>query len=299
MRAGARRGVALRATLIVVALGLAGGAAAADALVLTDAAHHEIRLEQAPRRVVTQMPSLTEIVCALGECARLVATDRYSDWPASVRSLPKTGGLDDAAIEAIVSLKPDVVLLAHATRVTDRLRELGVRTFDVDTQSYADIARSIGLVGRLLGVPERANALAHDIAAAVDAVAATSAARLRGRPPSVYYEIDAGPYAAGPGSYIGELLARAGARNIVGPGLGPFPKLNPEYVVSRDPDVIFISEHESADLGGRPGWASLRAVREHRVCSFPPAVSETIMRPGPRVADGLRALADCLARVAP
>ncbi len=296
----ARRGRRGAATLAILAGVLAAApACAAQALVLTDATRHELRLEHAPERIITQMPSLTEMVCALGECARLVATDRYSNWPASVRPLPKTGGLDDAAIELIVSLKPDLVLLAHATRVTERLRELGVPTFDVETKTYADIARSVGVIGRLLGVPERATALNRDIATAVDSIAARSAARLRGREPRVYYEIDAGPYAAGPGSYIGELLARAGARNIVAPALGPFPHLNPEYVVSGDPDVIFISEHESADLAGRPGWASIRAVREHRVCTFPAAVSETIMRPGPRVAEGLRALAECLDRVAP
>jgi iron complex transport system substrate-binding protein len=217
------------------------------------------------------LPSITETVCALGECARLVGTDRYSNWPASVRRLPKAGGLDDADIELIVSLKPDLVILGHAARITERLRGLGVATFDVETQSYEDIARSVTMVGAVL----------------------------YGRAPSVYFEVDRGPYGAGPQSFIGDLLARLGTRNILTSDLGPFPKLNPEYVVRHDPDVIFIAASAAPELAQRPGWSQVRAVRERRLCAFDRDATDTIVRPGPRVADGLRAMADCLGRVAP
>lgn len=270
-----------------------------EPLVLRDAANHELHLDHPPQRVITLLPSLTETVCALGECARLIATDRYSDWPASVRSLPKAGGLDDAQIEQIVSLKPDVVILAHATQVDARLRGLGIATFDVETWTYADIARTVSAIALLLGVPDRAVAMNRDIEHTVDAVVEGARVSLHGRTPLVYYEVDSGPYAAGPRSFIGELLARLGARNIVTPDLGPFPKLNPEYVVRHDPDVILISPREAPDLEHRPGWEQIRAVREKRICSFAPEVRDTIVRPGPRVAQGLRAIADCLTRMAP
>jgi iron complex transport system substrate-binding protein len=90
-----------------------------------------------------------------------------------------------------------------------------------------------------------------------------------------------------------------GARNIVEADLGPFPKLNPEYVVRRNPDVIFVSPADAAHLADRPGWDQIRAVREKRLCSFPPEVRDTIVHGGPRIADGMRAIADCLARVSP
>lgn len=266
---------------------------------LRDAANHELHLDHPPQRVITLLPSLTETVCVLGECARLVATDRYSDWPASVRSLPKAGGLDDAQIEQIVSLKPDVVILAHATRVDERLRALGVVTFDVETWTYADIARTVSAIALLFGVPERAVAVNREIEHAVDTVVDGTRVSLHGRAPLVYYEVDSGPYAAGPQSFIGELLARLGARNIVTADLGPFPKLNPEYVVRHDPEVILISRQEAPELEHRPGWQQIRAVREKRICSFAPEVRDTIVRPGPRVAQGLQAIADCLTRVAP
>jgi iron complex transport system substrate-binding protein len=269
------------------------------AVLVEDAAHHQLRLAHPPRRIITLMPSLTETVCALGECTRLVATDRYSNWPASVRALPKAGGLNDAQIELIVSLKPDVVILAHELRVTDRLQALGVATFDVETRTYADIARTITAIGLVLGVPERASRLNGDIERAVNAAAERSRTDLRGRMPLVYFEVDSAPFGAGPQSFIGEMLSRLGARNILTTDLGPFPKLNPEYVVRHDPEVIFAAPREALILEQRPGWDHIRAVRENRVCSFPSDVRDTIVRPGPRVAEGFRAVAECLARVAP
>ncbi len=283
---------------------LTEGAAMAEvpsnaAVLLEDAAHHELRLAHPPQRIITLMPSLTETVCALGECARLVATDRYSNWPESVQALPKAGGLDDAQIELIVSLEPDVVILAHELRVTDRLRALGVPTFDVETRTYADIARTITAIGLVLGVPERAATLNLDIERSVNAVAQTARANLRGEMPLVYFEVDSAPFGAGPQSFIGEMLSRLGARNILSAELGPFPKLNPEYVVRHDPEVIFVAPKDALLLDRRPGWDRIRAVRERRVCSFPAEVRDTIVRPGPRVAEGFRAVAECLARVAP
>jgi iron complex transport system substrate-binding protein len=274
-------------------------ALAAQSVVLRDSAQHELRLDRPAQRIVTLMPSLTETVCALGECARLVATDRYSDWPAAVRSLPKAGGLDDAQIELIVSLAPDVVILAHATRVTERLRDLGVRTFDVQTTTYADIARNVTALGLLLGVPQRAVDLNREIERSVAETAADARDRLHGRSPRIYYEIDTGPYAAGPQSFIGELLSRLGARNILTADLGPFPKLNPEYVVRENPDVIFVSATELSSLSRRPGWDEIRAIKENRLCPIDAPARDTLARPGPRVADGMRTMAQCLVRVAP
>jgi iron complex transport system substrate-binding protein len=273
--------------------------AAAAPLVVRDDLGHEVTFAHPPQRIISLLPPLTETVCALGECARLVATDRYSNWPDSVKALPKTGGLEDPLIEAIVRLRPDLVLLSSSQRITGRLRELGIESFALDTQTYAHISRVITVIGRILDVPERAAALNRRIDSEVREIAAQAIARRRGVAPSVYFEVDPGPYAAGAESFIGEVLTRLGARNIVDASLGPFPKLNPEYVVRRNPDVIFISPADAPHLGDRPGWNQIRAVREKRICSFSPEVRDTIVHGGPRIVDGMRAIADCLARVEP
>lgn len=274
-------------------------AAAPAPIVLFDSAHHEHRFERPPQRIASLLPSLTETVCALGECAHLVVVDRYSNWPRSVARLPRAGGLEDLDIERIVRARPDVVLLADAPRAADRLRSLGLVVLELDTQGYADIARNISILGTMLGVPGRAAALNRHIERSMARIAAAARRRLGGRAPRVYFEVDPAPYGAGPQSFIGEMLARAGARNILAAGLGPFPKLNPEYVVRANPDVIFISSGEAPYLSQRPGWDRIRAVREGRICSFPPQVRDTIVRPGPRVAEGFQALSDCLLREAP
>jgi iron complex transport system substrate-binding protein len=271
----------------------------AAGIVLSDDLQHAVTLAQHPQRIVSLLPSLTETVCALGACDRLVATDRYSDWPEQVKALPKTGGLDDAEIEGIVSLHPDLVLLSRTQRITERLHELGVESFALETQTYAAIAHVVTTIGEILGVPDRAALLNRQIDSAVREVGAQALARRHGTGPSVYFEVDRAPYAAGPESFIGEILIRVGARNIVAPGLGPFPRLNPEYVVRHNPDVIFISPTDAPHLAERPGWDQIRAVKEHRVCTFAPAIHDTIVRPGPRVADGMRAVAECLDRVSP
>ena len=278
---------------------LLGAAAPAMSLVLRDDLKRTVDFAHPPLRIVTLLPSLTETVCALGACDRLVATDRYSNWPAHVQSLPKAGGIDDAQIELIVSLRPDLVLISSSQRVTDRLQDLGLVCFALSTDSYPDISHTVRTIGAILGVADRAQRLDEAIARDVRQIGAQAMARRGGDGPSVYFEVDGPPYAAGPSSYIGELLTRLGARNIVTPDMGAFPQLNPEYVVRHDPDVIFVSPAQVAHLAERPGWDRIRAVREQRVCAFPAAVRDSIVRPGPRVADGMRAMADCLARVAP
>jgi iron complex transport system substrate-binding protein len=269
------------------------------ASVLRDDLQREVRLPGNPQRIISLVPSLTETVCALGACDRLVATDRYSNWPAQVQALPKTGGFEDPEVEQMVALKPDLVLLSRSQRLSERLGELGVVSFALNTEGYADIGHAVRVVGQILGLSDRAAELNQTIEQAVRRIGEEARAQRRGGGPTVYVEVDPGPYAAGPSSFIGELLVRLGARNIVTEDLGPFPKLNPEYVVHRNPEVIFISPHDASDLAGRPGWAQIRAVKEHRLCSFPAEVRDTIVRPGPRVADGMRAMAECLARVAP
>ena len=254
---------------------------------------------QPPQRIITLIPSLTELVCALDACDRLVATDRFSNWPERVNSLPKVGGLTDAQIEGMVALKPDVVILAYEARVEERLRALGIATVDLRTDTFADIARDVTALGQLLDRPQRAAELNRQIEATVQTAINETDRQLHGRHPLVYFEVDGGPYAAGPTSFIGDLLSRLGTRNIVAPELGPFPHLNPEYVVRRDPQVMFMSAADVPNLSQRPGWQHLRAVREHRICTFTAAQLDTIVRPGPRVAEGLHTMGECLARVAP
>ncbi|MBA2673449.1 helical backbone metal receptor, partial [Ramlibacter sp.] len=220
-----------------------------------------ITLPNAPQRIVTLLPSLTEIVCELGACARLVGVDNYSNWPESVRALPHVGGLEDANIERIVALKPDLVLAAASSRAIGRLQGLGLNVAALEPKTLDGTRRVIGKVGQLLGSDEAPRLLAR-IDAGVDAAARSLPPALRGT--RVYFEVNGAPYAASESSFIGELLARVGAANVVPGSLGPFPKLNPEFVVRADPQVIMVSDRNAQALRGRPGWDRIQAVRDKR-----------------------------------
>jgi iron complex transport system substrate-binding protein len=225
-----------------------------------------------------------------------VGVDRYSNYPASVRALPQVGGGLDPNIEAIVALRPDVVLMATSTPVGERLQSLGIKVVALEPRSHIDVHRVLEKIGQLLDAPG-AQLVWHEIDAGVSASVQSLPASVKNA--SVYFEVNSAPFAAGETSFIGETLTRLGVKNIVSAKLGPFPKLNPEYVVRANPDVIMVGDRNYAGLEGRPGWSNIRAVRERRICIFTPEQSDVLVRPGPRMAEGARIMAQCLLDNAP
>jgi iron complex transport system substrate-binding protein len=266
------------------------------AIQVTDDRGQRIDLPAPAQRVVSLLPSLTETVCALQACTRLVGTDRYSNWPSSVLALPKLGGLDDTQIERIVALKPDLVLAAVSSRAIGRLEALGLRVLALEPQNLADTRRVMGVVAQALGQGAAAENLWLNIEQRVAAAALRVPPSLRGQ--TVYVEVSSEPYAAGEASYAGELLKRLGLVNVVPAALGSFPKLNPEFVVRAQPYIVMASARALADMPGRPGWAALQALRDKRSCGFATQPWDTLVRPGPRLPDAAEALADCLAGLA-
>ena len=254
-----------------------------------------LRLPTPPMRIVSLMPSLTEGVCALGGCDRLVGTDRFSNMPPEVLRLPKLGGIEDAQIERIVALRPDVVIAAPSARAIDRLEQLGVPVFVLDSDSHADVRLGLQRIAALLGAPERAAPAWARIEQAIAAARLRVPASLRGK--RVYFEVDGSTYAAGPGSFIGETLARLGLGNVVDPALGPFPKLNPEYVVRSQPDILMATRENLEAMASRPGWHALKALDGGSACGFAPEPYELLIRPGPRLGEAAGLLADCLVRL--
>ena len=290
----------IKRILIVLAILLAlvlamATLAQAEVIRMVDDKGRTVTLPQPPQRIVSLLPSLTETVCALGACERLVGVDRYSNWPAQVSQLPVVGGGLDPNIEAIVALRPDVVLMATSSRAQARLESLGVQVVALEPKTYADVQRVLGKVGQVLGVQD-AQQVWRAIDAGVKAAAQSVPPAARGA--RVYFEVSSGPYAAGQASFIGETLTRLGAGNIIPASLGPFPKINPEFVVRADPDLIMVGARSADGLAARPGWAQMRALREGRLCRFDRVQSDVLIRPGPRMAEAARIMAACLSDTA-
>ncbi len=280
----------LRCLLLIVLWCLVGGQLHAATVV--DDRGRSVELPSPPQRVVSLLPSLTETVCALQACGRLVGIDRFSNWPASVRGLPRLGGLEDTQIERLVALKPDLVLAAGSSRAIDRLEALGLRVVALEPKSLQDTERVIALVARALGDAPAGPALWQAMQRRIEAAALRVPAALRGQ--KLYFEVASAPYAAGEASFVGETLARLGMGNIVPAALGPFPKLNPEFVVRAQPDIVIATARAVAEMPARPGWNTLRALREQRHCGFASEAWDTLVRPGPRLAEAAELLADCL-----
>ena len=110
----------------------------------------------------------------------------------------------------------------------------------------------------------------------------------------VYFEVSRGPYGAGAASFIGETLTRLGVKNVIPAALGPFPRLNPEFVVRANPDLIMVGSRSMQEMLSYPGWAGIKAVREQRICVFGVADADILVRPGPRMAEAARIMAQCL-----
>ena len=251
-----------------------------------------IQLQKAPKRVLTLLPSLTEAVCVLGACDRLVGVDRWSNWPAAVQALPRVGGLDDANIEAIVALKPDLVLASSSSRLAQRLRALRVPVAEFEAQTLDDVPRVLKAVAMLLGRPNAADPVWADVQVQLKQAQVQVPPSVRGT--RVYFEVATAPYAAGESSFIGQLLTMLGAGNVVSKQLGPFPKLNPEFVVRSDPDLIILSDHDVKALAQRPGWAGMRALRQQKVCGLKSTDYDLLARPGPRLGQAASVLVRCL-----
>lgn len=250
------------------------------------------------QRIVSLLPALTEAVCVLGACSRLVGVDRYSNWPTQVRQLPQVGGGLDPNIEAIVALKPDLVLTAASSPAAKRLAALGLNVLVLEPVAFADVQPMLQQVALHLGLPA---AQAQSVWLGMESDLLRQAQRMPAHAPglAVYFEVNPAPYAAGRASFIGEVMHRMGLHNIVPQSLGPFPKLNPEFVVRANPALIIVAQRESAGLARRPGWSRIRAVAQQQVCELTNEQSDIMVRPGPRMAEAAAILVACVERTQP
>lgn len=271
---------------------------AGGGIVVVDDAGREVRLPRPARRVVSLLPAGTETFLALGVGDRVVGRTRYDVDP-RVAHLPSVGGGLDPSLEALVALRPELVVAfetAGGSRVRARLEELGVPVFGIQTQDTADVYRNIAVLGRLVGREAAADSLTRDIRARLGAIAAESAA---GRRPRVLYVASVDPpHVAGAATFIAELIGVAGGEPLTElGGEGAFwPQVSLEAIVREDPDVVMlpIGEDPTASverLRTEPGWRELAAVREGRVATVP---ADLVNRPGPAIAETARVMREAL-----
>lgn len=269
----------------------------------TDDLGQTVTLPAPPQRIVSIAPGFTETVFALGEGGRLVGRCDFCYYPEEALQVPSVGGMTTPSIEAIVGLAPDLVLAVRGIppEVTDSLRGAGLKLIALDPQTVDELIASVRTIGEILGAEDRAEALAEEMEARRDAVGARAeeAFATRSRP-SVLFLVGLDPvFAAGPGSFVDDMIRVAGGTNAVaaaGGNPGPWPQLSLETIIDLDPDIIVgaLEGHGEAQdrllavLRERTGWRELTAVRDGRVYPVDPDLT---VRTGPRIMDGLELLA--------
>ena len=239
-------------------------------------------------RIVSLAPALTEDLFAIGAGPNVVGVDAFSDRPAPARALPRVGGMRDVNAEAVLALRPDVVvgIPYEAVHLADVARG-GVRTEVLPLDDLHDDLRAIERLGALTGRQAQARRVVGAIRARLAALA--SAAR-RTRRLTAFVSLG-GMGSAGGGSYVDELLELANVHNVTGGVKRPWVTFSPEALVRTQPDVIVVPDR-APPLTGEP-WADLAAVRAGRIVRVP---EDDLLRPGPHVADVLGELVAGLAR---
>lgn len=291
-----RGGLLLGLALVAALLAGCGGrdARPAAGITATDALGRTVTVPKPPERIVSLAPSNTEILFALGLGERTVGVTDYCDYPPEAKAKEKVGGFKDPSVEKVISLRPDLVLATGGIQreVVDRLDQLGVPVFVLDPHTMDEVLAGIRTVARLAGAAAAGDRVAAGLEARIAAVRDRTGAIPEAERPAVFYEVWPDPLmTAGPGSFAHDMIALAGGRNVAADTAQPYPKFSLEALVAADPAVIVTPFEETArDLaaGRRPGWRGLRAVRDGRIA----VVNQDLTsRPGPRLVDGLEAMA--------
>lgn len=242
-----------------------------------------------PRRIVSLAPSLTEMACALGLEQNLVGVTTFCDRPASVKGKPTVGGPANPSLEAVLRLKPDVVLVDEegiGSKLAGKLQKMGIRTVTFHGSRLETLAAATRQLGQELWVPQPANRLARRIEQALKPLPTRSI-------PTLFVIWPDPLVAAGSGSMINDAMKLSSMDNIAANAPSGYPRLSLEAVITRNPQLIVIGQGEKMAVPMQrmlKHLSSLQAVRQQQICM----VSDALYRPGPRIPEGIAELRRCL-----
>jgi iron complex transport system substrate-binding protein len=248
-----------------------------------------------PNRIISLAPNTTEILFAIGLGDRVVGVTSFCDYPKEATKKSKIGGMSNPSLEAVVSLKPDIVVMTtdgNQKEFEERLRSLKIKTYVFKVRRLSELPQGIRDIGLALGVRERANALASEIETTVN--------KLRNSPPptkknKVLFIIWPEPLiVAGRGTAIDDTITLLGYENIASKAKVPYPKYSIEEIIHQAPDLIFIGKGhanmEEVSKGLLRRIARVPAVKNRAVFY----IGDSLYRLGPRIVKGIKEMAGCL-----
>lgn len=254
---------------------------------VVDDAGDTISLAAPARRVVSLVPATTELLFAIGADSVVVGRTSYCDYPAAAKAIPDLGDGIKPNIEAVIASRPDLVVLYNSGQnagVAGRLRELGVEAVRVNTDALSSVPRVAHMLGTLTGRVKAADSLAAVFDSALTLASQPPDSR---RPKVLLLVWEQPPMTIGRGSFLNELLERAGGVNLFADVPGSDGVVSIEAVAARDPDLIFTTSEGPSAFARRPEWQVVPAVREKR---FLHVSGSEFNRPGPRAPSAIREL---------
>lgn len=259
---------------------------------ITDDAGRSVEIAARPERIVSLAPANTEILFALGAGDRVVGVTSFDDYPAEVAGIAKVGDFTGPNLEAVAAANPDLVLVTGGVQadVITKLEQLGATVLSVDPQTLAGLYEDISEVGLAIGASEESAAVIEQMQSEVAKISDAVASK---EPVSAFVEIAQNPlYTVGSATLMDEMVSLAGGKNVVTEaGYVPY---STEQLVKADPQVYLATLGSMSDpsaLKERAGFESLQAVKNERVYVLD---DNLVSRPGPRVVEGIRQIAEAL-----
>jgi len=260
----------------------------AGTITVTDQQGHTLTLAHLPERIISIAPSNTELLFALGLGHHLIAVTSDCNYPPEAAAKEKIGDFKPS-IERIAALAPDLVVAVRDLQ-PDTIRKLSEATMPVlvlDPYTWDRLYQATEILGQATGAAAAARKLVAEMKAQREQVLAKTKGLRDDQRPKVFVEISNQPLmAAGPGTFVDELIKDAGGRNVAAGAKVEWAQFSPEAVVQADPDFILTTiEGDAQNVKKRAGWQSVSAVRKGQVYELDP---DLLLRPGPRLLQGLQ-----------
>ena len=291
-------------TTVPVETAIAEASPTPEGLTLTDGLKRTVTLKGPAQHIISLAPSNTEILYAIGAGPQLIGRDKNSDYPEEAKKVTDIGGSDaynKVNTEQLLALKPDLILAADLTpqEQIKAMEDVGLTVFMLPNPTNLNgMYENLRVTAKLTGHEAETDTLIASLQGRVKAVADKLATTQEN--PSAFYEIDStdikAPWTPGPGSFIDTMMTLAGGRNVGASLKDQWAQISLEELVKQDPDFIILGDAIWGNVTveavkQRAGWAGLKAVKNGAIYPFDDSL---LSRPGPRLVDGLEALAKLL-----
>lgn len=265
-------------------------------ITVKDDVGRRVTITKEPQKIISTAPSVTEILFALGLGEKVVGVSTFCNYPEEAKTKEKIGTFQSPNIEKILSLKPDLIVATGGVQrqVVEKIEQLGIPIFVSYPRTLEDVIKSIYTIGRICGAEKNAKDLGFDLKLRIAKV--TSKVAKAKSKPKVFFELWHEPLmSAGPGSFIDDLIKKAGGINIVGSVKSAYPIFSLEQLVKEDPDIIIGAESSMGgnplEISKRPGWNNLKAVKNQKIYTIN---DDIVFRSGPRLVSALEIIAKYL-----